>query len=105
MADQHPSNPNLEKKKRARKGKSAAMGFIFLTIFIDVLGMGIIIPVMPKLLEILGHVNVSTASRYSGWLTFVYASMQLLFAPIMGNLSDRYGRRPILLISLMGFSI
>src|SRR3954471_19702922 len=105
MADQHPSHPKTTKKKTRRSGKSAAMGFIFITIFIDVLGLGIIIPVMPKLLETLGHVDVSTASRYSGWLTFVYASMQLVFAPIMGNLSDRYGRRPVLLISLLGFGI
>jgi MFS transporter, DHA1 family, tetracycline resistance protein len=96
-----PSQPDLKEPK----SRSAALGFIFLTIFIDVVGLGIIIPVMPKLLETLGHVDVSTASRYSGWLTFVYASMQLVFASIMGNLSDRYGRRPVLLISLVGFSI
>ncbi len=85
--------------------QSAALGFIFVTIFIDVLGLGIIIPVLPKLLQVLGHINVNRASEYIGWLTFVYASMQLIFASIMGNLSDRYGRRPILLISLFGFGI
>src|ERR1700744_5999329 len=84
---------------------SAALGFIFVTIFIDVLGLGIIIPVLPKLLMILGHINPNEASEYIGWLTFVYASMQLIFASIMGNLSDRYGRRPILLISLFGFGL
>jgi len=105
MADQLPSKPTITRKKKTRRAKSAALGFIFITIFIDVLGLGIIIPVMPKLLETLGHVDVSTASRYSGWLTFVYATMQLIFASIMGNLSDRYGRRPILLISLFGFGI
>jgi len=83
----------------------SALGFIFVTIFIDVLGLGIIIPVLPKLLQVLGHINVNRASEYIGWLTFVYASMQLIFASIMGNLSDRYGRRPILLISLFGFGI
>lgn len=90
--------------KRGKK-RSAALGFIFITIFIDVLGLGIIIPVMPKLLQALGHIDISTASKYNGWLTLIYASMQLIFASIMGNLSDRYGRRPILLISLFGFSI
>ena len=85
--------------------QSAALGFIFVTIFIDVLGLGIIIPVLPKLLQILGHINVSQASKYIGWLTFVYASMQLVFASIMGNLSDRFGRRPVLLISLFGFGL
>src|ERR1700750_3137026 len=91
---------NAPKTKR-----SAALGFIFITIFIDVLGLGIIIPVLPKLLEVLGHIDVSKASTYIGWFTFVYASMQFVFASIMGNLSDRYGRRPILLISLFGFGI
>jgi DHA1 family tetracycline resistance protein-like MFS transporter len=85
--------------------QSTALSFIFVTIFIDVLGLGIIIPVLPKLLQILGHINVNQASKYIGWLTFVYASMQLIFASIMGNLSDRYGRRPVLLISLFGFGL
>ncbi|MES2112854.1 MAG: TCR/Tet family MFS transporter [Bacteroidota bacterium] len=89
---------------RPRK-KNAALGFIFITIFIDVLGLGIIIPVLPKLLEVLGNIDISKASTYIGWLTFVYASMQFAFASVMGNLSDRYGRRPILLISLFGFAI
>jgi len=89
----------------AKPKQSAALGFIFITIFIDVLGLGIIIPVLPKLLQILGHIDVNRASEYIGWLTFVYASMQLIFASIMGNLSDRYGRRPILLISLFGFGL
>jgi MFS transporter, DHA1 family, tetracycline resistance protein len=89
----------------AKPKQSAALGFIFVTIFIDVLGLGVIIPVLPKLLQTLGHFDVREASWYNGWLTFVYASMQLIFASIMGNLSDRYGRRPILLISLFGFGI
>ncbi|GAA3989225.1 TCR/Tet family MFS transporter [Mucilaginibacter dorajii] len=84
---------------------SAALGFIFVTLFIDVLGLAVIIPVMPKLLETLGHVDVSTAAQYSGYLTFTYASMQFLFSSVVGNLSDRYGRRPVLLSSLLGFGI
>lgn len=89
----------------ARSKQSAALGFIFVTIFIDVLGLGIIIPVLPKLLQTLGHITTGRASYYSGWLTTDYAIMQLLFAPVLGNLSDRYGRRPVLLISLFGFGI
>ncbi|MBS7562867.1 TCR/Tet family MFS transporter [Mucilaginibacter sp. Bleaf8] len=85
--------------------RPAALGFIFITIFIDVLGLGIIIPVLPKLLMMLGNINNSTATQYSGYLTFAYASMQFLFSPILGNLSDKYGRRPILLGSLLGFGI
>lgn len=89
----------------AKTKQGAALGFIFVTIFVDVLGLGIIIPVLPKLLQVIGHININRASEYIGWLTFVYASMQLIFASVMGNLSDRYGRRPILLISLFGFGL
>jgi len=91
--------------KKPKKKQSAALGFIFVTLFIDVLGLAVTIPVMPKLLENLGNVDVSTAAQYSGYLTFTYASMQFLFSSVVGNLSDRYGRRPILLSSLLGFGI
>src|ERR1700743_453984 len=84
---------------------SAALGFIFITIFIDVMGLAIIIPVIPNLLKQLGGVDYSVASEINGLLTFTYASMQILFSPVIGNLSDRFGSRPILLISLLGFSI
>ena len=85
--------------------RKAALGFIFLTLLIDITGLGIIIPVLPKLIEELIHGNISTASRYAGWLTFTYAIMQFLFSPVLGNLSDKFGRRPILLFSLFGFGV
>jgi DHA1 family tetracycline resistance protein-like MFS transporter len=87
------------------RNRKAALGFIFLTLLIDVTGLGIIIPVLPKLIEELVHGNISVASRYGGWLTFTYAIMQFLFSPFLGNLSDKFGRRPVLLFSLFGFGV
>lgn len=85
--------------------RKPATGFIFITLLIDIAGFGLIIPVIPKLIEQLINGNISDASRIGGWLTFSYAITQFLFAPLLGNLSDKYGRRPILLFSLFGFSI
>ncbi|RXK86487.1 TCR/Tet family MFS transporter [Filimonas effusa] len=85
--------------------KEAALGFIFVTMLIDVIGFGIIIPVIPKLIQQLESCTVSEAARYGGWLMVAYSVMQFVFAPVLGNLSDRYGRRPILLFSLLGFGI
>jgi DHA1 family tetracycline resistance protein-like MFS transporter len=85
--------------------KSAAVGFIFITLLIDVIGFGIIIPVMPKLISQLKQVDISTASTYGSLLMFAYAFVQFLCAPVLGNLSDKYGRRPVLLFSLFGFGI
>jgi MFS transporter, DHA1 family, tetracycline resistance protein len=85
--------------------KQAAIGFIFITLLIDITGWGIIIPVIPKLIEELIHGDISEAAKYGGWLTFAYAITQFVCAPLMGNLSDQFGRRPILLFSLFGFSL
>jgi DHA1 family tetracycline resistance protein-like MFS transporter len=83
----------------------AALGFIFVTLLIDVMGFGIIIPVMPNLIAHLIHGTISDAAPYAGWLLFAYAFMQFFFAPVIGNLSDKFGRRPVLLSSLLGFGI
>jgi DHA1 family tetracycline resistance protein-like MFS transporter len=85
--------------------RKAAMSFIFITLLIDVTGLGIIIPVFPELIGKLTGGNISRVSQWGGLLTVVYAIMQFFCAPVIGNLSDRYGRRPILLISLVGFGI
>lgn len=85
--------------------KKAAIGFIFITLLIDVMGWGLIIPVMPTLIAQLKHIEINDASAYGAWLLFAYAFTQFLCAPLIGNLSDRFGRRPILLCSLLGFGI
>jgi DHA1 family tetracycline resistance protein-like MFS transporter len=85
--------------------RTAALGFIFVTLLIDVIGFGIIIPVIPSMLGNLLHVPLAETALYGGWLITSFAVMQLLFSPIVGNLSDQYGRRPILLLSLFGFGL
>jgi len=88
----------------ANKG-TAAIGFIFITLMIDITGLGLIIPVMPALIKELTGEGISRASEYGGWLVFTFAVMQFLFSPVLGGLSDQYGRRPIILIALFGFAI
>ncbi len=89
----------------AKDKKEAALGFIFITLLIDIIGFGIIIPILPQLIQSLTHGTVSQASRYGGLLIFAYSLMQFICSPIIGNLSDQYGRRPVLLCSLFGFGI
>ena len=81
------------------------MFFIFLTILIDCLGIGIIIPTLPALIQSLSGETNSMAATYGGWLNFSYALMAFLFSPVLGGLSDRFGRRPILLTSLLGLGL
>jgi DHA1 family tetracycline resistance protein-like MFS transporter len=88
-----------------RMKKQAAIGFIFITLLIDVIGWGLIIPVMPQLISGLKHIPVNEASRPGSWLLLVYAVMQFICAPILGSLSDQYGRRPVLLFALFGFGV
>jgi DHA1 family tetracycline resistance protein-like MFS transporter len=85
--------------------RTPAIGFIFVTLLIDVIGFGIIIPVMPKLITQLTGGTMSDAARWGGFMIFAYATMQFICAPIMGSLSDRFGRRPVLLASLFGFGV
>jgi MFS transporter, DHA1 family, tetracycline resistance protein len=81
------------------------MSLIFVTLFIDVMGFSLIIPVMPSLISSLKGIPFNKASLYGGYLLFAFAAAQFLFSPVIGNLSDRYGRRPVLLSSLFGFGI
>lgn len=88
-----------------KKQRSAALSFIFVTVLIDVIGVGIIIPIMPTLYQELTGGTISEASKYSAYLVFMYSLIQFVFSPIIGGLSDQYGRRPVLLISLFGFAV
>lgn len=79
--------------------------FILATIFIDAVGFGIVMPVAPRLLMAVGHVDLSGATYLGTLLSLLYAAMQFMFGTIIGNLGDRFGRRPVLLGALAGFSI
>jgi DHA1 family tetracycline resistance protein-like MFS transporter len=79
--------------------------FILVTMMIDSISLGIIIPVFPKLIMGMEQCDESRAAIIGSWMMFWFALMQFLISPILGNLSDRYGRRPILLLSLFGFGI
>lgn len=87
------------------KQKNKAIVFILITILVDVIGIGIIYPIMPRLISELIGGDISVAASYGGLLGAAYALMQFISAPILGNLSDAYGRRPILLISLLTLGI
>jgi DHA1 family tetracycline resistance protein-like MFS transporter len=88
-----------------KTSRKAALTFIFITVLIDITGFSLIFPILPKLIAQLAHGDISTAASYGGWLASAYAIMQFFFAPILGNISDRYGRRPVLLCALLGFGI
>ncbi|MEO1027482.1 MAG: TCR/Tet family MFS transporter [Pseudomonadota bacterium] len=79
--------------------------FVALVVFIDMMGVSIIIPVMPDLITSLSETSIGEAAGVGGYLFAAYAVMQLIFAPIMGGLSDRFGRRPVLLLALTGLAI
>lgn len=88
-----------------QKRKNAALIFIFITVLVDVIGIAIIIPVIPSLIKTLVGGDYSDAARIGGWLMFSFSSMQFFFAPILGGLSDKFGRRPVLLFSLLGLGL
>ncbi|MDB5686852.1 MAG: hypothetical protein JWR77_1441 [Rhizorhabdus sp.] len=83
----------------------SAVRFVVLTVLIDAIGFGIIMPVLPGIVMKLGHVGLPEATRIGGWLGVIYAAVQFLTGPLVGNLGDRFGRRPIILGSLAGFAL
>jgi len=82
-----------------------AIIFIFITLFLDIFGIGVIVPVLPKLVEQLQGGNVQAAAHSVGLLGALYALMQFVFSPVLGSLSDRFGRRPVILMSLFGSGV
>ena len=79
----------------------SAKAFVFVVVLVDSIGFGLILPVLPQLIMQLTGVTVDRAAVYGGGLSFVYALMQFFCAPVLGNLSDQFGRRPVLLFALL----
>jgi MFS transporter, DHA1 family, tetracycline resistance protein len=97
--------PQSDPGQNLAEPRKAAIAFILITLLIDILGIGIVIPVLPELVKSFVGGDASTAGFYVGTIGATYSLMQFIFAPILGALSDRFGRRPVLLISLFGLSI
>ena len=87
------------------KQRANATRFVLLTVFVYSMGFGIIMPILPELIMQLEGVSLSRATLIGGFIASAYAVFQFLFGPLVGNLGDRFGRRPVFLLSLMGFSI
>jgi DHA1 family tetracycline resistance protein-like MFS transporter len=81
--------------------RNAGLGFIFVTLLIDVMGSGLLFPILPRFIATLSHAPPNEASLHYGWLLSLFGAMQFLFAPLFGTLSDRFGRRPVLLVALL----
>jgi len=88
-----------------KAGGTKPLIFIFITVMIDTIGLGIIIPVLPQLITGLTTNTISIAAQYGGALMVVYALTHFFFAPVLGNLSDAFGRRPVLLMSLFALGV
>jgi MFS transporter, DHA1 family, tetracycline resistance protein len=82
-----------------------AVTFVFITVFLDMVGFGLIMPVLPRLIENVGHMDIAGAAAIGGWMFFAFSLMQFAFGPMMGNLSDAFGRRPLLLLAVFGLFI
>jgi DHA1 family tetracycline resistance protein-like MFS transporter len=88
-----------------RAPRGGALGFILVTVALDSTGIGILIPVIPKLIGELGQGGLEQAAVIGGWLSALFAVMQFGASPVLGNLSDQFGRRPVLLASLSAFGL
>ena len=85
--------------------RTPALGFILVTLTLDILGIGLIVPILPELVKQFSGGDTAAASDAAGWLGAIYALMQFVFAPLLGCLSDKVGRRPVILVSQFGLAL
>jgi MFS transporter, DHA1 family, tetracycline resistance protein len=85
--------------------RGAAVGFIFVTVLLDMLALGLIAPILPKLVESFVNNDTASAARIFGLFGTAWALMQFFFSPVLGGLSDRFGRRPVVLLSNFGLAL
>lgn len=97
--------PPVSKPVSPPSSSRRAVLFVFITVMLDMVGFGLIIPVMPALIRDVGHLDIAEAARISGWMFFVFSAMQFLTGPLLGNLSDAHGRRPLLLLAVLGLAV
>ncbi|KEP71060.1 MFS transporter [Thioclava dalianensis] len=86
-------------------GTGHATLFVLIVVFLDMVGLGLILPVLPELITQVGHIDLAHASKIGGLMFAAFSLAQFLFAPLMGNLSDRFGRRPLLLLAVAGLGV
>lgn len=82
-----------------------AVTFVLITVFLDMVGFGLIMPVLPALITEVGHMDLADAAYVGGWMFAAFSLAQFAFSPLMGNLSDRFGRRPLLLLAILGLGL
>ncbi len=88
-----------------QRAERRSLAFVFVTVLIDSIGFGVVIPVFPSLIMTLTGKPLAQAAEVAGWIMFLYAATQFVCGPVIGGLSDRFGRRPVLLASLTAFGI
>src|SRR6516164_183781 len=105
MIEQGQAGGTIELSQPASPARPAAVAFIFLTILLDMLALGLIVPILPKLVESFVDNDTARAARIFGVFGTAWALMQFVFSPILGGLSDRFGRRPVVLLSNFGLGL
>ena len=104
MTDTAPTRPDPARTPSTSASRHAVT-FVLITVFLDMVGFGIIMPVLPALIRDVGHVGIDRAAVIGGWMFAAFSLAQFLFAPLMGNLADRFGRRPLLLLAIFGLGM